>query len=331
MTYSVWDHQGKAQKYIETLSSAYERVSATNPKNQRGVTFVIADNDVRGRRTWLTRFLRAGCPLFFIYPHSARPNLVNDIRSTWAYTTATFVSAVGHQRIMRLYGYQKPIHVVGWHLCPLESFQPRPEMKNILFAPIHPRNAKIDRQVNRAAFERLHRVSKEQENVKLTVRHIGNLDENGLEAVPGVSYVEGRLEPSWEMIDTADLVVGHQTYAYLAVARGVPTLMMAEDMPTHLVPKTADGAVVLSAKNWKKYAKILAYPLDILRTDDPWGMIQRATRTDEDIQAWRKNMIGPSFDPKALLAVIDFYVGRRQFYQNCFFQNGKLLDQPNSH
>jgi hypothetical protein len=301
--YVAFDHQGKAAAYLQALDTIHQR---TEIGGDPAPDFVIADNDVRGTRSKLERLRRKGARYFFLYPHAARPNLANDIRSIWQHTTASFVAASGHKEIMQTYGYDKPIHVVGWHLCPIRPFAPRENVKNVLFAPIHPRCAEIDKQVNVAVFQKLYDLAK-RNKITLTIRFIKSLEQSGLYGVnhPNVIYTEGELTPSWSQIDSADIVVAHQTFAYIAVARGVPTLMMAEDMPAHLVPR---ANAVVNVRSWNKYSDRIAYPLDIMCSHNTFGMMGKAIVDDSEIAEWRSRMIGNAFDGNLFLEIIDDYL-----------------------
>lgn len=307
LTFYAHDHHGKGKRYIEALHPAFERIERSDLAPYPKVDFVLADNDVRGRRHLLAKLRYAGAKAFFIYPHTGRPNVVNDLRQTWEHTTAHFVPANSHVEIMQRYGYPKPIHAVGWSLCPLRQFTPRPQARSVLFAPIHHRCAEIDKQVNRAAFNKLYALAEAGE-IELTVRYLWKLfDGSGIAAIehPNVTYTQGELTPAWEQIDSADVVVAHQTFAYLAVARGVPCVMMAEDMPTHLCPF---GREPLFVPHWDDYADLLAFPLDIMHTDDPLALLKQAARSDDDIAEWRGRMIGEPFDAVRYVEIIKSYL-----------------------
>ena len=119
-----------------------------------------------------------------------------------------------------------------------------------------------------------------------------------------MKYIRGGLDLSYADMDNADVVVGHQTYAWLAVARGVPTVMMDEEMPTHTSPRKGPSSF---AKHWDDYKDLIMYPLDILHTDDPMRLMERAAGSDGDIMEWKQRMIGEAFDPAKFAEVIKGY------------------------
>jgi hypothetical protein len=308
MKFIALNHQHKADILIDALRKKGHLLSL-RPIGQIIPHFCLTDHSVLIRRRKLEQLYRRGLKFFFQYPHTARPNLINDIYDWWPHITAEFVSAQRHIDVIRRYrDVPKNIHVIGWHLCPLCPFHSTGKVREVLFAPIHPRNTDLDQRVNREVFDRLYKLAKSG-IVNLTVRYLSTIEGNGLQQMPGVKYIIGGLEPSWDDIDTTDVVVSHQTYAWLAVARGIPTVMMAEDMPTHTSPRAGP---ILFAKNWDTYKDLLMYPLDILNYDDPMTVLTRAVTTDEDIRAWRTRMIGNDFDSGKFVRLIEEYChGRR--------------------
>jgi len=300
--YALFNHHGKADAYLRALpASRYERV---NEESTGEVDFVLTDHAILSRIKDLYRFWDYYTERFFVYPHAARPNVVNDIVEEWDKITAHFVAAPGHVWVMRAYGYEKPIHVAGWHLCPVRKFQTHKRPRRVLFAPIHYRCAEIDQDVNREAFTRLARLA-ESNDIQLTVRHIGELGPCGIEPVwhPNITYTQGELRPCWEQIDRADVVVSHQTFAWIAVARGIPTVMMAEDMPAHLVTEPPQFA-----RNWNKYQDVMAFPLDILSCEDTLGLLGRAVKKNDAVEAWKARMIGEAFSPGRFREVLEKYL-----------------------
>ena len=302
-SFMCYNHQGKANLLVEALAPKWEMYDGEGWRIK--AKFMLSDSDVKGRVSQLERTRRVGCRAFFVYPHTARPSMINDKYPTWEHTTAQFVVNEHHAEVLRGYGYKKPLESIGWTLCPLREFQPRRRVKHVLFAPVHPRNAPIDRQVNLLTFEKLHKLSR-QGAFRLTVRHVGDLVDNGLPArAEGVTYIQGRMNQDFSDIDSADVLVGHQTVAWIAVARGVPTLMMAEDMPTHFRQGNQSYEDVPS---WNKVKRLFQYPLDILEEDDTMSLLERAARSDDEIADWRRRLIGETFDPQKFRTVVESYL-----------------------
>jgi len=280
MRYKFYEHQGKGAMYNNALKTKYEEV------HKKPVDFVFTDQAILGR---IQRIEKFKAHKHFLYPHSGRPNLACDIVPMWKGIDAEFVATEAHKEIMRLAGHDKPIHVVGWSLCEIRPFQPKNKAKNVLFAPIHGRCHEMDKQLNRIVFGYLKNM-----DINLTVRYIHSLEESGLtlDKRHNITYFKGNTTPSTAMIDEADVVVGHQTFGYLGVARGIPTVMFGEDMKPHFIPREQPP---LFPKNWDKYSHLLRYPLDFQDAEHPTEMIKRAIEYRDDVYLWKERMIGKQF------------------------------------
>jgi hypothetical protein len=126
----------------------------------------------------------------------------------------------------------------------------------------------IDKDINLRAYKILAQYCKES-GAKMTVRFCRNIEDNGLqkqynEQEPFVTWYQATTDVATRQIREADLVVGHQTYAYMAVALGKPVLMMGEEIPPRCGNR-ADGFEFV--KHWDDYKDYLMYPLDILNTE----------------------------------------------------------------
>ena len=309
----IYNHQCKGNAYVRALWDRGYRRNCHNNRPQL-VDFILTDHANTTRIGWLKDFALCGTNKFFVYPHTARPNLVNDITPEFEGVTAHFVAAPGHVDVMRAYGYEKSLHVVGWSLCPIQPFRPREAPRKVLFAPIHERCAKIDKEANLKAFRRLVKLA-EEGKIHLTVRYYkaekgSGLAGSGLEEYrhPEIEYHQiENLEPDWEEIDQADVVVSHQTFAWMAVARGVPTVMFGSDIPAHLVPMRQPETY---AQHWSSYRRMLAYPYDLTEAAPSrvMGMLRRAVQDDREIRDWKQRMIGEAFDDDAFVSALEGYL-----------------------
>lgn len=306
MNFYFYLHQNKGRPLLEAMKAA-----GWTPTGQAAnAAAVFSDSDVPSRMKSLNGFLRRGAKIF-LYPHAARPNLFNDFEGyPWCpKVTAHFVSAEGHIEILKRVGIGHKFEVTGWYLCPMKPFEPRTQARKILFAPIHPNSngtlSKSDRKVNADTMRKLQPLVESGE-IDLTIRFLRGLDKNGLWEVPGVTYIEGQPDQTYSQIDDADLVVSHQTFAYIAIARGVPTVMMGEDVPPRI--GCEEYGTFKYVMNFDKYKDLLMYPLDILAEDDTLGLFERAIRSDTEIADWRRRLIGEPFDPLNFVRTVKRYL-----------------------
>ena len=204
-------------------------------------------------------------------------------------TAAYLSSNPGCAEIMKAYGYPNPIHVIGWFRSEQSAFKPAKQLKRVVFAPIHPLNNgylnKYHRGANIKAYEALLKMP-----IKLVVRHIGNLPSNGLWAVNGVEFVNGKLDGS---TTEADLVVSNVgTYLATTVAQGKPCAAYGQDYP---ILDGHDDTNLRFSQNWDKYSHILRYPFDI---EDGYGALEMAASTEAS--DWRDKFIGEQFTAERL-------------------------------
>ena len=302
---SVIDHQNKSRAYREALASAgyffMDRLLVN------GLRFILADAD------WRESMMRDAAELntpVFLYPHAARPMVQYDGCIEPHPVTAMFTHAEGGKRIMQKIGYPYPVEVTGWSYSEIRPFQPVDEIGRILYAPIHP-NANgwlsdVDKDLNRRTYERLFAFC-EDWGVELSVRYIGSWAENGLDGVLMADFVEthkGKKNNSSYDMETADVVVSHQTFAWIAVALGVPTVMMGEDVPPRSGNRE-DGFCYV--RHWDDYKDDLMFPLDIL-AEDPADVIGKACAGCSAVEDWKSRLIGEPFDGPKFVQTLESYL-----------------------
>jgi hypothetical protein len=305
-TYFIWNHQEKGDCFVNALTS-HGFVKGQSRNSQ----VYLIDVDVDGKINPIARLLKHGRARLFVYPHAARPFIGWDGLFTWSrHTSAAFVFAEGHIDVIKRYGYEKPLHSIGWAYSPILDFKPHPNPKKILFAPIHPNNngylSELDTSINKSTMDILIDMI-EKHGMEVTVRHVKTLEQNGLRRDERVTYihVDTKMGKQWDFNDY-DLVIGHQTIAYISVALGHPTIMMAEFEAPRNGGSDADFTRVNS---WDKYKDLMMYPLDILFTDNPYGLIMEACTSDERIKDWKKRMIGcTTFDAEKFVSIVKSYL-----------------------
>ncbi len=221
-----------------------------------------------------------------------------------------FVSAPAGVYLMKKIGYPCEVIEVGWSLTPVKRFFPRAEVERITYAPIHP-NANgylhaVDKDLNRRAYARLLDYVQRHDDVVVTVRFGRDINDNGLgeeyrRQDAGIVWKPANLDSSTDDITRADLVVSHQTFAYMAVALGVPTVMMGED----IAPRSGNSEFGYSySAHFEDYKDYLMFPLDILQgeTDE---VIQTAITGSVAVEDWKQRFIGSPFRPDYFVDCIE--------------------------
>lgn len=315
--YLVTRHQDKAHAYI----SALRRRLWQRTTNVDQAEFLLCDLDIASRIKRVERAHERGIPVMY-YPHAARPAIYWDGIVEAKDHACSFVVARGHKEVMLAFGYPYPIHVTGWTYCPIRPFAPRlPEDRplRVLFGPIHPNAngwlSEPNLRANAAAHAKLLRLA-QAGHIELTVRHIHDLKANGIQPPQAIGYWNGQQHYdtvrykrvvtglAYSDIDRADVVVAHQTLAYLAIARGVPTVMFDEQQ-TPTSGNSADTFRLVSS--WAKYRHLLAFPLDLL-DGRPLDVLRQAAASDAKIAAWRSAFIGHEFDQVEFIRAVESYL-----------------------
>ena len=293
--YRMSHHQGKGNAFKLALAS--RGWSESQYLYSQYVRFGLFDADWRPGD--IERL--AGKP-YFLYPHAARPMVQYDGSVTPRADCRTmFVSAPAGVYLMEKIGYPCEVVEVGWSLTPINRFKPKNRAKSITFAPIHPNGNgflhEVDKKLNRAAYARLVEYA-EQNDSTVKVRFCGSIPDNGLEKEfaeehPRVIWKQGNKDGSYDDILSADVVIAHQTFAYMAVALGVPTVMMGEDIP----PRSGNSEAGFSySAHFDEYRDYLAFPLDILN-GDPERVIGTAIKGSRAVSNWKSRFIGHAFRP----------------------------------
>lgn len=301
--YRMSHHQNKENAFKQALTSRGWYESRYIRSNN--VAFGLFDADWRAGDIDDLK----GKP-YFLYPHAARPMVQYDGSVTPRRDCRTmFVSAPAGVYLMEKIGYPCEVVEIGWSLTEIRKFQPKPEAKQICYAPIHPNSNgylnEVDKNLNRAAYARLVDYA-EENDAEIKVRYCGLIADNGLEKECAeqnkrVTWKNGAKDSSTDDITKADLVVAHQTFAYMAVALGVPTVMMGEN----IAPRSgnADNNFVY-VSHFEEYQDYLAFPLDILNRD-PEKVIRTAIEGSEAVEDWKQRFIGKPFRPDYFVNCIE--------------------------
>jgi hypothetical protein len=262
---------------------------------------LLVDLDPPFYRHLIDAFADQGAKIV-LYPHGGGgPVLSYDgLWEPYERVDANMVTGIGHAEFLRRIDYPTPVHVVGWSFCELRPFQPRTDIRDVVFAPTHPNGdgtmMEKRRELNAEVFARLL-----EGPWQVTVRFIGTLEQNGLWAEDGVEYVSAQLLTQTEQIDAADAVVaGDGTFPTLAIARGVPTVMYGQGTLALGLPDEEPTQL----QRAERYLDYIRYPFDA--EDGPLDeIVHAAGRSDAPIADWRRRFIGEPLDPRAVVAAIE--------------------------
>lgn len=296
----IVDHQNKSKAYARALSEA--GYISTDRLHAQGIRFLLSDSD--WRRFQMEEARSRDIPVF-LYPHAARPMVQYDGCIEPHPVRCMFTHAEGGKRIMEKIGYPYPVEVSGWAYSEVRPFRPAEKVQRVLFAPIHPNAngwlSKVDKDLNRKTYDVLSAFCRET-GAALSVRMIGTPEANGLDAY--VDFHAGKKNNSTDDMANADVIVAHQTFAYMAIALGKPCVMFGEDVP----PRSGNSAESFCyVSHWDSYKADLMFPLDVLKGDAA-EVIGRAAAGCRQVDAWRERFIGRPFDGPAFVRKLEAYL-----------------------
>ena len=266
-------HQGKEGLLVRALVD-------------KGVKFVsgpagiyLTDCDVGKEQQAITKAHNRG-ERVVLFSHAAPVTLVWDgIRKVHPDIDLFLAQTPGQKNVMESYGYPHPISVIGWHYCTIKPFKPTENVKSVLFAASHPDSNGIMPQsveANQRTFAKLRALG-----LSLTVRYARSLGRSGLTRESGVNYQQSdyTIASSVKAIDQADVIVADNcTFASLAVARGKPVVMHAQNIGGHRL----DANTIGDYKHWDDYKDYLRYGYDLDDYDNAGDVIAKALQKQDD-------------------------------------------------
>lgn len=248
-----------------------------------------------GHRRYIDYCNRQRIPVVH-YPHGGGVAVEYDgIVPTDADIAFHMVHAPGHVEVMERFGYPHRLEVIGWDYTPIVPHTPTAGNR-ILFAPQHPwgdgRTLEKERvEENRRAYEKFYKLDCEK-----AVRFIGAPAPNGITKAEGVRLITGVLDNSYTDILAADVVIGHGTFAFMAVALGKPTVMIERAVGV------SPGCQVPA--HWDSYEARLRFPFN---TDDgPLDEVVEAARCGgPELDEWKAAFIGEPMDPVHVRGLVE--------------------------
>lgn len=304
MRFAVKDHLLESHPLVTALQEAGHELSPDGPTD---LFLIDLDPDKFGYRE-LIDFYRDCGAVVLQYPHGAPASTLqyDCLYDPYEGVDGQLTNGQGEIDFLRSLGIHRPAKAMGWQLCRQFEFRPKEAPKRIVFAPTHV-NADGGLDVGRCAENADVFLRLLEGPWELVVRYIGDLDRQGLwEDERVFRYVQGDRDMSTVEIDCADCVVaGVGTYACLAIARGVPTVMygqfraamygLPDEEPTPL-------------RNLDKYRHICRYPIDVEDDDSMAALMHLACTSEHTISAWRDAWIGKPFHGPSFVQMVEDWI-----------------------
>lgn len=296
----IFENKDAGKAYLDALRSAdYGQVGELQDAD-----FIIYDVERPNRRETYSTFLESHCG--FIYPHTPYSSYFHwDGIYSPLPVECNFVVAPGAKRALEAIGYPYRVEVTGFSHCEIKPFSPTPGKRVLLVVP-RPMNG--GRYVCRELHTGLWNVyqfllSHASEFEHITIQHTpDHWEKLGLPICDKFEYLENNprkdSNPSLyitDLIDKYDLIFGIGTAAYIALARGKPTVMWGND----LTPRTLSHM----AQQPGKYMSYFRYPLDFEKMSFN-EILETTQREDPKIKHWKADNIGENFNAKKFLEIV---------------------------
>lgn len=291
------NHYGACSPLLEALARSGHQIVSGGAAD---VLLIDLDPPVFGYRELIDRYKALGATVL-LYPHGVAPPVYYDgLFEPYVHVDGNLVIGAGNAELLRRMDYPTPTHAIGWSLCEQRPFRACRNVRQVLFAPMHPAGDGLPeryRAQNAATFRQL-----VDGPWDVTVRYIGTLEQNGLSPVDGVRFLPAQPEVSVAEIDEADAVVAaNGTFPCLAVARGVPTVVYGQLQPAQY---GIAGEPTIPLRRLDAYRDYLRYPFDV--EDGPLDeVLHGAASSDEAIAEWRRRFIGEPFDDQAFVGLVE--------------------------
>lgn len=284
MTYYIKNHQHKGRAFRNALRSSGWQATKNNPDLALYDRDWYLHNDGLPRKS-LVEHHEQGAKIV-VYPHSALPPWWYDgLIHVDKRVSAIIVIGENGAEATRIFCPDKTVLSVGWPWSRTMKFQPCKEIRNVLFAPIHPSGGRLRPEAYQANRDVLRALLKLPRGISINIRHIGRLEAQGLWRDSRIDYSAGKPDGRHHHIDRADLVIAEGTFMYLSVARGKPTIGINQHLPL----RANKQCKKYEPHNWSDYSHLFEYPINF--GDAPLPELMKYAGENEQVE-WRKLNVG---------------------------------------
>lgn len=312
ITFAAVQNKDAGRAYVEALLSAgYGQVSKLQQAD-----FVLYDVERPNRHEAYRDFLDDHCG--FIYPHAPYSSYFHwDGIYSPLPVECNFVVAPGAKRALESIGYISRVEVVGFSHCKVKPFASTAGKRALLIVPRPMSGGRYVCEELHAGLRNVYAflMSHVRDFEQITIQHTPDYWEKlGLPPFGKFEYTtnDPRNESNpasyiTDLVDRYDLVFGIGTAAYIALARGKPTIMWGND----LTPRTSSHL----AQHAEKYMDDLRYPLDFEKMS--FDEILETTRAEsQEITRWKADNIGDDFNADKFLQVVKESLSAATRYQS---------------
>lgn len=302
-SFYVFSIRDAADAFVDSLLSA----GYIRSQSLKDADFILADKeptDAKRRFEFIKSI--AGRPVFY-FPHTPYAYWLWDGRLPMhSPICCNFVVGDGAVMGMKAYGYPYRVEAVGFPRCVVKPFSPTTG-KNLLYAPArlmgngwwwHKGEREAHRRVARWILENMENFDSVTVNYSVSREksEVTELEKSGTKLINiGNSRSLGDKTAS-ESITGIDLVIACKTFGYLAVAKGIPTILYGYDKNE-----------TYRSYHYDLYKDHYEFPLDLhkMTIEDVMNL---KTHRPVEVEEWCRVNIGNSFNSEKFLSVVREYL-----------------------
>jgi hypothetical protein len=307
MTFFGKGARDSSDVYINALlSSGYTRT-----EDMRRADFILWDKEptLLHKRERLKKLI--GNKPIFVFPHTPYAYWLWDGFLEPMPVCCNFVVGEGAKMGMKSYGYPYRVEAVGFPRCKVLPFQST-SGRNLLYASARllgnqqfPHEADLELHLQAMRWIAAHREAFDG----VMINYSYSLEANVLEEFAGYGLTFRKLEDNWKLsahtaldqFQGADLVISCNTFGYLAIANGIPTILFGHN------DRVGPHSSKYLCPHYELYKSHYEFPL-FLQDMTAKEVLDIRTSPNPEVEKWKELNIGKSFEAEKFISIVKEYL-----------------------
>lgn len=242
----------------------------------------------------------------FIYPHTPYSFWFWDGYVKPRRCTCNFVVGDTAVKSMQVYGYPYRVEAVGFPRCEVKPFHPTAG-KHLVYSSnrLQGKSGKMYGNERNASIQVMRWLMQNKKFFDLiTIYYQFSVQKNGMASFvedgfvykPAGGQIEMGVSNTLRQLESADIVISCNTFAYISIAQGCPTMIY----PTK-------GIVANKLVHFDSYRQWFDFPLDLFSMDGA-DVLALRDKPNPQVEEWKRMNIGTSFDAEKFISVVREFV-----------------------
>lgn len=241
----------------------------------------------------------------FIYPHTPYSFWFWDGIVKPRRCTCNFVVGDAAAKSMQTYGYPYRVEAVGFPRCEVKPFTPTTG-KHLIYSSsrLQGKGGKMYGAERNASIQVMRWLVQNKKFFDtVTICYQFSIQKNGMNSFQEDGFIYRSSGEQVEMgaantlrqLQGADIVISCNTFAYISIAQGHPTVMY----PIH---KTVNRLA-----HFDLYRQWYDFPLDLYSMDGA-DVLALRDKPNEQVEEWKRMNIGTSFDAEKFISIVKEFI-----------------------